>query len=68
MADPIPADIAGGIVPKPPIGIVGSLVLTVVLIAAAAVLAWWFSRAASRDLAEGRGPLFLHRDYWKRRP
>jgi hypothetical protein len=48
------------IVPKPPVGLIGSVILAMVLIAVAGVLTWLFVRWANRDLETGKGPLFLY--------
>jgi hypothetical protein len=55
-ADPSEWQIAG----IPPVGLVGEVLLTLVVCAVAFVLTWYFSRWASRDLEEGRGPEFLY--------
>jgi hypothetical protein len=48
------------IVGVPPVGIVGECLLTIVVIAVAFAVTWYFSRRASRDIETGRGPLFLY--------
>lgn len=53
------------ITPVAPVGLVGSLVLTGLLIAAAGWLSWLFVIWASRDLDRGDGPLFLYQERWR---
>lgn len=47
------------IIPAAPVGLVGSILLTIVLIAATGWLSWLFTVWSSRDLRNGKGPLFL---------
>lgn len=49
------------IVAKPPLGLIGSVIFTIILIAACGFITWLFVRWANRDLATGKGPLFLYR-------
>lgn len=53
------------ITPVGPVGLVGSLVLTGLLIAAAGWLSWLFVIWAGRDLDRGDGPLFLYQERWR---
>ena len=52
------------IIPAAPVGLVGSILLTVLLIAAAGWLSWLFVIWARRDLDRGNGPLFLYQERW----
>lgn len=53
------------IIPAAPVGLVGSILLTVLLIAAAGWLSWLFVIWARRDLDRGNGPLFLYQERWR---
>jgi hypothetical protein len=53
------------IIPAAPVGLVGSILLTALLIAAAGWLSWLFVIWASRDLDRGNGPLFLYKERWR---
>ena len=48
------------IIPAAPVGLVGSILLTIVLIVAAGWLSWLFAVWSSRDLRNGKGPLFFY--------
>ena len=50
----------GDVTPMPEVGLAGSIILTVLLMMAAAALAWYFAKKGSKDLEDGKGPLFLY--------